>query len=162
MILLLTLGFGPVLPLHSGEPTADGTGEPERVRCPNMDSCIILLQTLSFGPVHPLRSGEPTADGTRGPKRVRCPIIGSCIILLQTLSFGDPLSWATDCGSGSVDLSDLDLWIKQTCSKLKQTMIFQYLKSCQTDHWRLSYEKNTFQNHLLKLERGRGREDLVP
>ena len=79
-----------------------------------MGSCMILLLTLGFGPVLPLRSSEPTADGTGDPKRVRCPIIGSCIILLQTLSFGDPLSWATDFGSGSVDLSDLDLWIKQT------------------------------------------------
>ena len=113
-----------------------------------MGSCMILLLTLGFGPVLPLRSGEPTADGTGDPKRVRCPIIGSCIILLQTLSFGDPLSWATDFGSGSVDLSDLDLWIKQTRSKLKQTIIFQSLKSCQTDNWRSSYEKITFLNHL--------------
>ena len=106
-----------------------------------MDSCMILLLTLGFGPVLPLRSGEPTADGTGDPIRVRCPIIGSCIILLQTPSFGDPLSWATDFGSGSVDLSDLDVWIKQT-------MIFQSLKSCQTDNWRSSYEKITFLNHL--------------
>ena len=148
MILLQTLSFGPVHPLRSGEPTADGTGGSKRVRCPIIGSCIILLQTLSFGPVHPLRSGEPTADGTRGPKRVRCPIIGSCIILLQTLSFGDPLFWATDFGSGSVDLSDMDLWINQTRSKLKQSIIFQYLKSCQTDNWKSSYEKITFQNHL--------------
>ena len=126
MILLQTLGFGhplsritdfesgSVLLLYSGEPAADGTGDPKRFRCSIMGSCMILLLTLGFGPVLPLRSGEPAADGTGDPKRVRCPIIGSCIILLQTLSFGDPLSWATDFGSGSVDLSDLDLWIKQT------------------------------------------------
>ena len=102
-------GSGSVLPLRSGEPEADGTGDRKTVRCPSIGSCMILLLTLSFGPVLPLRSGEPTADGTGDPKRVRCPIIGSCIILLQTLSFGDPLSWATDFGSGSVDFSDLDL-----------------------------------------------------
>ena len=59
-------------------------------------------------------ASEPTSDGTGDPKRARCPIIGSCIIFLPTLRFGDLLSWATDFGSGSVDLSDLDLWIKQT------------------------------------------------
>ena len=87
---------------------------------------VTLMQTLSYGhplsratdfgsgSVLPLHSGEPEADGTGDPKRFRCPIMGSCIILLQTLSFGDPLSWATDFGSGSVDLSNLDLWIKQT------------------------------------------------
>ena len=61
MILLHTLGFGhplsqitdfgsgSVLLLYSGELRADGTGDPKRVRCPIISSCIILLQTLSFG-----------------------------------------------------------------------------------------------------------------
>ena len=135
-----------------------------RVTILQLCACLrmILLPTLSFGPALPRRSGEPTSDGTGDPKRAKCFIIGSCILLLQTLRFGDPLYWATDFGSGSVNLSDLDLWIKRTWSKQKQTLIFQYLKSCQTDHWRLSYEKNTFRNHLLKLERARGREDLLP
>ena len=107
-------GSGSVLPLRSGEPEANGTGDPKRVRCPIMSSCMILLQTLGFG--HPLSritdfgsgsvlllySGEPEADGTGDPKRVRCPSIGSCMILMQTLSSGVPLSRVTDFGSGSV------------------------------------------------------------
>ena len=40
-------GSGSVLPLRSGEPEADGTGDPKRVRCPSIGSCMILMQTLS-------------------------------------------------------------------------------------------------------------------
>ena len=97
MILLQTLSFshplfritdfgsGSVLPLRSGEPEADGTGDPKRVRCPIVSSCMLLLQTLGCG--HPLsritdfgsgsvlllHSGEPTADGTGDPKRSGVP-----------------------------------------------------------------------------------------
>ena len=71
MILLQTLGFGhplsritdfksgSVRPLRSGEPEADGTGDPKRVRCPIIGSCMILLQTLILG-IHSL--GSPISD----------------------------------------------------------------------------------------------------
>ena len=42
-------GSGYVLPLHSGEPEADGTGDRKTVRCPSIGSCMILTQTLSSG-----------------------------------------------------------------------------------------------------------------
>ena len=42
-------GSGSVLPLRSGEPEADGTGDRKTVRCPSIGSCMILMQTLSFG-----------------------------------------------------------------------------------------------------------------
>ena len=107
-------GSGSVLPLRSGEPEADGTGDRKTVRCHSIGSCMILMQTLrsgdplsrvtdfGSGSVLPLRSGEPAADGTGARKTVRCPSIGSCMILMQTLSSGDPLSRVTDFGFGSV------------------------------------------------------------
>ena len=124
-------GSGSVLPLRSGEPEADGTGDRKTVRCPSIGSCMILMQTLSSGDplsrvtdfgsgsVLPLRSGEPEADGTGDRKTVRCPSIGSCMILMQTLSSGDPLcgllcgdlvsggllSRATDFGSDRARIS---------------------------------------------------------
>ena len=49
-------GSGSVLPLHSGEPEADGTGDRKTVRCPSIGSCMILMQTL--------RSGDPLSRVT--------------------------------------------------------------------------------------------------
>ena len=43
------LGSGSVLPVRSGEPEADGTGDRRTVRCPSIGSCMILMQTLSSG-----------------------------------------------------------------------------------------------------------------
>ena len=129
-------GSGLLLPLRSGEPKADGTGDRKTVRCPSIGSCMILLQTLSSGhplsrvtdfgsgSVLPLRSGEPEADGTGDRKTVKCPSIGSCMILMQTLMSGDPLcgflcedliSWGllsriTDFGSNRVRISVFNLW----------------------------------------------------
>ena len=42
-------GSGSVLPLRSGEPEADGTGDRKTVRCSSIDSCMILMQTRSSG-----------------------------------------------------------------------------------------------------------------
>ena len=42
-------GSGSVLPLRSGEPKADGTGDRKTVRCPSIGSCMILMETLSSG-----------------------------------------------------------------------------------------------------------------
>ena len=36
-----------LVPVRFGEPEADGTGDPKRVRCPSIGSCMILMQTLS-------------------------------------------------------------------------------------------------------------------
>ena len=65
MILLLTLGFGPVLPLRSGEPTAHGTGDPKRVRCPIIGSCMILNTTT-----HPHTWIDGLHSGLWGPAKL--------------------------------------------------------------------------------------------
>ena len=68
-------GSGSVLPLRSGEPEADGTGDRKTVRCPSIGSCMILMQTLSSGDplsrvsdfdsgsVLPLRAGTVHSGG---------------------------------------------------------------------------------------------------
>ena len=67
-------GFGSVLPLRSGEPEADVTGDRKTVTCPSIGSCMILMQTLS--------SGDPL-----------------CGLLCGDLVSGGLLSRATDFGS---------------------------------------------------------------
>ena len=41
-------GFGLVIPLRSGEPKADGTGDRKTVRCPSIGSCMIFMQTVGI------------------------------------------------------------------------------------------------------------------
>ena len=55
-------GFGLVIPLRSGEPKADGTGDRKTVRCPSIGSCMKLMQTLSSGD-HTLSSGGLESGG---------------------------------------------------------------------------------------------------
>jgi len=73
-------GSGSVLPLRSGEPEADGTGDRKTVRCPSIGSCMILMQTLS--------SGDPL-----------------CGLLCGDLVSGGLLSRATDFGSDRARIS---------------------------------------------------------
>ena len=57
-------GFGLVLPLRSGAPEADGTGDRKTVRCPSIGSCMILMQTLSSGdPLCGLLCGDLVSGG---------------------------------------------------------------------------------------------------
>ena len=73
-------GSGSVLPVRSGEPEADGTGDRKTVRCPSIGSCMILMQTLS--------SGDPLCD-----------------LLCGDLVSGGLLSRATDFGSDRARIS---------------------------------------------------------
>ena len=57
-------GFGLVIPLRSGEPKADGTGDRKTVRCPNIGSCMILMQTVNSGdPLCGLLCGDLISGG---------------------------------------------------------------------------------------------------
>ena len=78
-------GSGSVLPLRSGEPEADGTGDRKTVKCPSIGSCMILMQTLM--------SGDPL-----------------CGFLCEDLISWGLLFRITDFGSNRVRISVFNLW----------------------------------------------------